>query len=215
MTGTSAPLQIAPVVLTGRFVRLEPLKREHVDALGRFACDVSLWTWMPTRALDRPSLEAWVDEALAGERNGTALPFVTVLVRENLIVGSTRFLNISARDGRMEIGATWIATPHQRSAVNTDAKLLMLRHAFDTLGATRVELKTHAANEKSRRAIERIGAKFEGIHRKHMLHHDGSRRDTAWYSIVDDEWGEVRERLEGMVGGDGDGRRGRTATGDG
>jgi N-acetyltransferase len=200
VTRLAPPLQIAPVVLTGRFVRLEPLKPEHIDALARFAYEPSIWNWMPARVLDRPALDAWVDEAFAGERNGTALPFATVLSAEQLVVGTTRFLNISARDGRMEIGATWIALPHQRSVVNTEAKLLMLRHAFETLGATRVELKTHAGNVKSRRAIERIGATFEGIHRKHMLHHDGSRRDTAWYSILDDEWGGVRARLERMVG---------------
>lgn len=155
---------------------------------------------MPTRALDRAALDAWIDEALAAGRAGTALPFATVLLAENRVVGSTRFLNISARDGRMEIGATWIGVPYQRSVVNTEAKLLMLRHAFETLGATRVELKTHSANVKSRRAIERLGATFEGTHRKHMLHNDGSRRDTVWYSILDDEWPALRARLEGMLG---------------
>jgi RimJ/RimL family protein N-acetyltransferase len=199
MTGTNEPLKIAPVTLTGRFVRLEPLTRGHAEALAKFAYEPSLWTWMPTRALDRQGLDAWIDEALVAERNGTALPFATVLRAGNLPVGSTRFLNIAARDGRMEIGATWIGGPHQRSVVNTEAKLLMLQHAFETLGATRVELKTHSENVKSRRAIERIGAVFEGIHRKHMLHNDGSRRDTAWYSILDDEWAGIKARLEGMV----------------
>ncbi len=106
----------------------------------------------------------------------------------------------------MEIGATVVAPPYQRSVVNTEAKLLMLTHAFETLGATRVELKTHKNNEKSRRAIERIGAQFEGIHRKHMLHHDGSRRDTAWYSIVDErQWPVVKAcRLEAIVKGPGE-----------
>src|ERR1019366_5095689 len=98
----------------------------HVDALARIAYEPSLWTWTPTQALDRAGLEAWVDEALAGERGGTALPFVTVLIEGNLVVGSTRYLNIAPRDGRMEIGATWIAPGYQRSAVNTEAKLLML-----------------------------------------------------------------------------------------
>ncbi|MGH7654383.1 MAG: GNAT family N-acetyltransferase [Gemmatimonadaceae bacterium] len=199
MAGISTPLQIAPVTLTGRFVRLEPLTLAHGNALAVFACDPSIWSWMPTRALDRVGLDAWIGEALDAERAGTTLPFATVLLAENRVVGSSRFLNISARDGRLEIGATWIGVPHQRSVVNTEAKLLMLRHAFETLGATRVELKTHSENVKSRRAIERIGAKFEGIHRKHMLHNDGSRRDTAWYSIVDDEWGAVRERLEAKL----------------
>ena len=201
MAGISNPLQIAPVTLTGRFVRLEPLTLAHGDALAAFAYDPSIWSWMPTRALDRGALDAWIGEALAAERAGTALPFATVLLAENRAVGSTRFLNISARDGRVEIGATWIGVPYQRSAVNTEAKLLMLRHAFETLGATRVELKTHSENVKSRRAIERIGAKFEGIHRKHMLHNDGSRRDTAWYSILDDEWPEVRAVLEAKLRG--------------
>jgi hypothetical protein len=142
--GITTPLQIAPVTLTGRFVRLEPLMRIHTDALAKFAFEPSLWAWTPTQALDRAGLEAWV-------------------------------------------------------VVNTDAKYLMLRHAFETLGATRVELKTHSQNVKSRRAIERIAAKFEGIHRKHMLHHDGSRRDTAWYSILDDEWPGVKVRLAAML----------------
>ena len=201
MHGKSTPLEIAPVTLTGRFVRLEPLTPGQVDALARFAYEPSIWTWMPATVTDRESLAAWVDEALAGERAGTMLPFATVLVAQDLVVGSTRFLNIAARDGRMEIGATWIAVPHQRSIVNTEAKYLMLKHAFETLGATRVELKTHSKNEKSRRAIERIGAVFEGIHRKHMLHQDGSRRDTAWYSIVDDEWPDVKKRLEAVLNG--------------
>jgi RimJ/RimL family protein N-acetyltransferase len=199
MTGTNEPLKIAPVTLTGRFVRLEPLTRGHAEALAKFAYEPSLWTWMPTLALDRRALDTWIDEALVAERSGTALPFATVLLAGNLPVGSTRFLNVAARDGRMEIGATWIGLPYQRSAVNTEAKLLMLQHAFETLGATRVELKTHSENVKSRRAIERIGATFEGIHRKHMLHNDGSRRDTAWYSILDDEWPAIKVRLEGMV----------------
>ena len=201
MAGISAPLKIAPVTLTGRFVRLEPLTLTHAGALAAFAYEPSIWSWMPTRVLDRAALDGWIEAALAAERTGTTLPFATVRIAGNQVVGSTRFLNISARDGRVEIGATWIGVPYQRSVVNTEAKLLMLQHAFEALGATRVELKTHSENVKSRRAIERIGATFEGIHRKHMLHNDGSRRDTAWYSIVDDEWGEVKRRLEGMVSG--------------
>ena len=199
MAGIRTPLTIAPVALTGRFVRLEPLTRGHVDALDRIAYEPSIWTWMPIALTDRASLAAWVDEALAAEQAGTALPFATVLAADNRVVGSTRYLNISARDGRMEIGGTWIDAAHQRSVVNTEAKLLMLQHAFETLGATRIEFKTHANNEKSRRAIERIGGVFEGTHRKHMLHRDGSRRDSVWYSILDDEWRAVKVRLEGMV----------------
>jgi RimJ/RimL family protein N-acetyltransferase len=199
VAGINTPLKVAPVTLTGRFIRLEPLTRGHIGALDRVAYSPSIWTWMPRSLTDRAGLEAWVDEALATQAAGTALPFATVLRSENLVVGSTRYLNISARDGRVEIGGTWIAPEHQRSVVNTEAKLLMLTHAFETLGATRVEFKTHAKNEKSRRAIERVGGVFEGLHRKHMLHQDGSRRDSAWYSILDDEWPAVKVRLEAMI----------------
>lgn len=199
MSGLLTPLQIAPVTLTGRFVRLEPLTRGHLDALDRIAYAPSIWSWMPKTLTDRASLEAWVDEALATQNAGTALPFATVLREGDRVVGSTRYLNISARDGRMEIGGTWIAPQHQRSVVNTEAKLLMLTHAFENLGATRIEFKTHSKNEKSRRAIERIGGVFEGTHRKHMLHRDGTRRDSVWYSILDDEWAALKVRLEGMV----------------
>jgi RimJ/RimL family protein N-acetyltransferase len=199
VAGLLTPLQIAPVTLTGRFVRLEPLTHGHLEALARVAFDPSIWTWMPATVGDLASLERWLDEAIATERTGTALPFVTVRLDGNVAVGSTRFMNISARDGRVEIGGTWIAPAYQRSAVNTEAKYLMMKHAFETLGATRVELKTHSKNERSRRAIERIGGVYEGMHRKHMLHQDGSRRDTVWYSILDDEWPGVRAKLEGML----------------
>ena len=199
MAGISTPLKIAPVTLTGRFVRLEPLTREHVDALSRVAFDPAIWNWMPASLTDRQSVERWIDDALAAQHAGTALPFATVSLDGNVVAGSTRYLNIAARDGRVEIGGTWLGVAYQRSAVNTEAKFLMLRHAFETLGATRVELKTHAQNEKSRRAIERIGGVYEGTHRKHMLHQNGSRRDTVWYSIVDDEWEGVKGRLEKMM----------------
>jgi RimJ/RimL family protein N-acetyltransferase len=190
---------IGPVTLTGRFVRLEPLTAAHGDASAVFAYEPSLWNWTAGRLSDRASLDAYMDEALAGAANGTAIPFATVRLGENRVVGSTRFANISVRDGRFEIGWTWVAVPYQRTPVNTEAKYLMLQHAFESLGAVRVELKTHAKNTQSRAAMERIGAQFEGIHRKHMLQPDGTRRDTAWFSIVDDEWPAVRARLEGML----------------
>ena len=190
---------IEPVVLAGHTIRLEPLTVAHGDALARFAYEPSLWRWTPTRVTDRAGLDDYIADALAAQRAGTALPFATVRQVDGGAIGGTRFGNIARADDRLEIGWTWIATPHQRSAVNTEAKFLMLRHAFETLGAARVELKTHSLNEKSRVAMERLGAKFEGIHRKHMLMPDGSRRDTAWYSIVDDEWPETRARLLAML----------------
>jgi RimJ/RimL family protein N-acetyltransferase len=194
-----APGPTGPVTLEGRFVRLEPLTHGHLDALAEIAFEPSLWRWTSPRVTDRASLAAYVDEALAAGQSGTTIPFATVSLAGSRVVGSTRFLNILPRDSRVEIGATWVAVPFQRSPVNTEAKYLMLRHAFETLAAVRVELKTHAQNEKSRAAIERLGAQFEGIHRKHMLQPDGTRRDTAWYSIVDDEWPDVKARLEARL----------------
>jgi RimJ/RimL family protein N-acetyltransferase len=195
------PLRIAPVTLTGRFVRLEPLGEQHLEALERYAYAPGLFRWFPLIVRDRESLLAYIRSALAAQAAGSALPFATVRLGQGdgEVVGSTRYMNISAVDGRMEIGSTWIGEPHQRSVVNSEAKYLMLAHAFETLGACRVELKTHVRNDKSRNAIARIGGVFEGIHRKHTLMPDGTMRDTAWYSIVDDEWPAVKTRLEAKI----------------
>jgi RimJ/RimL family protein N-acetyltransferase len=195
VAATAAPPSIAPVTLTGRFVRLEPLSPGHTDALAAIAFDPAIFRWFPRRIDDRAALDAYVAEALAAHAAGTAIPFAIVAVDAGHVVGSTRFMNISVRDGRYEIGSTWIAAPWQRTAINSEAKLLMMTHAFETMGAHRVEFKTHANNARSRAAIERLGAQFEGIHRKHLLMPDGSMRDTAWYSIVDDEWPSVKARL--------------------
>jgi len=199
VAGTTEPLRIAPVTLTGRFVRLEPLTPGHFDALAAIAFDESIWRWMPLRVTNQALLRGWVEAALGAQRAGTALPFATVRLDEERLVGSTRFMNIAPHDGRLEIGSTWLAADQRRTMVNTEAKYLMLAHAFEALGATRVELKTHALNVTSRTAIERLGAQFEGIHRKHMLQPDGTRRDTAWYSIVDEEWPAVKSRLAAML----------------
>ncbi|MBD0320322.1 MAG: GNAT family N-acetyltransferase, partial [Gemmatimonadetes bacterium] len=130
---------------------------------------------------------------------GTALPFATTEATCGRVIGSTRFASVEPPHPRVEIGWTWIGRPWQRSAVNTEAKLLMLRHAFETLGLLRVELKTDVLNERSRRAMLRLGAREEGIFRKHVITQGGRVRDTAWYSIVDDEWPAVRARLEAML----------------
>lgn len=195
MSAPIDPSRIAPVTLTGRCVRLEPLTRAHVDALAAISYDPVIWRWMPQPCLDRESLERWVQAALDAAAARTALPFATVSLADGRLAGSTRFMNIAAYDGRVEIGATWLGAAHRRTAVNTEAKLLMLTHAFEGLGAARVELKTDARNAPSRAAIERLGARFEGVHRKHMLMSDGAMRDTAWYSILDDEWPAVKVRL--------------------
>ena len=144
-------------------------------------------------------MRRYVEAALAEQAAGTALPFATVLREGDVVVGSTRFGSIAPEHRRVEIGWTWIAPPWQRTAVNTEAKLLMLRHAFETWGCRRVELKTNARNARSRAAMLRIGAREEGILRKHMINADGSARDSVYFSVVDDEWPAVRERLEAML----------------
>jgi RimJ/RimL family protein N-acetyltransferase len=188
-----------PVTLTGKTIRLEPLTRTHVPALAEIAFDAEIFRWFTLRISTRADLEKWVDDALAAQAAGTALPFATVLLDGSRVIGSTRFMNIAARDGRYEIGSTWLTQSMQRTAVNSEAKYLMLRHAFEELGARRVELKTHVRNDKSRRAIERLGAAYEGMHRNHMLMPDGSMRDSVWYSIVDREWPAAKARLEGWL----------------
>jgi RimJ/RimL family protein N-acetyltransferase len=141
-------------------------------------------------------MRGYVELALDELRRGASMPFVTTLKETGQIIGSTRYMNIDIKNRRVEIGCSWIGKPWQRSAVNTEAKYLMLRHAFDTLGCKRVELKTDALNERSRNAILRIGAKQEGILRRHTLTDTGRMRDTVYFSILDDEWPAVRARLE-------------------
>lgn len=192
------PAPLVPVTLSGRTIRLEPVTHAHASALAAVA-DPALFRWYTIRIDSPDDMTRWVDEAVASHAAGTALAFATVLADGDRVIGSTRFMNVSQYDGRYEIGSTWVTPSFQRSAVNTEAKYLMLRHAFETLGARRVELKTHAQNEQSRRAIERLGAQFEGTHRNHMLMYDGTMRDTAWYSIIDSEWPGVKTQLESWL----------------
>jgi RimJ/RimL family protein N-acetyltransferase len=188
------------LVLEGGIVRLEPLREEHTDELWEVGRDPELWRLTVSIVRSREDMQAWVRTALAEQAAGRALPFVTRLRQEGRIVGSTRFGEYAPRHGRVEIGWTWIARPWQRTAVNTEAKLLMMRHAFETLALNRVELKTDALNAASRRAILRLGAKEEGVLRRHAIADDGRVRDTVYYSILREEWPAVRERLEGMLG---------------
>lgn len=186
---------LTPPTLTGAHVRLEPLGRGHLDALTRVALDDELWTWSPSPLQDRGDVERYVQSALDGQSRGEMMPFAIVELGGGTVVGSTRFGNIVLAHRRVEIGWTWIARPWQRTAVNTEAKLLMLRYAFGPLACARVELKTDVLNQPSRRAIQRIGAVEEGILRKHMVTASGRARDTVYYSIVDDEWPAVEAGL--------------------
>jgi len=192
-------LQVEPVTLEGTLVRLVPLALDHVDALCHVGLEPSIWRWMPIAATNRDGMKAFVTEALDEQRDGTSLPFATTLRDTGQVVGSTRFLSIVPEHRRVEIGATWIAPPWQRTRVNTEAKYVMLRHAFEVWKCMRVELKTNALNEASRTAILRIGAAEEGTFRKHMLNADGSIRDSVYFSVVDDEWPAVKATLEAMM----------------
>ncbi|PAP81529.1 GNAT family N-acetyltransferase [Rubrivirga sp. SAORIC476] len=186
---------MTPVTLEGAHVRLEPLTRAHLDALAEVGLDPDLWTWTASTVRTRDDLAAYVETALAGQADGTALPFATVDRASGRVVGSTRFGNYVAAHRRVEIGWTFVAPPWQRTAVNTEAKLLMMAHAFDTLGLTRVEWKTDALNARSRAAILRLGAIEEGTLRSHMVVRDGRLRDTVYFSVTADEWPAVRDRL--------------------
>ena len=184
------------VSLSGSVVQLEPLSMEHHAGLCEVGLDPELWslTTAPVRTPDE--MRKYIASALDLQRQGTALPFATVETSSGRLIGSTRFLNIDAANRRAEIGATWIARPWQRTAVNTEAKYLMLRHAFETLGFIRVEFKTDSLNTRSRNAILRIGAKEEGIFRNHMICFDGRIRHSVYFSIIDSEWPAVKAELE-------------------
>jgi RimJ/RimL family protein N-acetyltransferase len=192
-------IQPRPVTLEGAHVRLLPLSLEHLDGFCAVGLDEELWKWVPARVSDRQGMQAYMTLALDEQKRGMSVPFTTTLKDTGQIVGCTRYANISVPDGRLEIGWTWIGKPWQRSPVNTEAKYLMLRHAFEALGCTRVELKTDGLNERSRAAILRIGAKQDGILRKHTMTYSGRIRDTVYFSILDDEWPAVRLGLEAKL----------------
>ena len=188
-----------PVVLEGLHVRLEPLTIDHVEALARVGLDPDIWRWTLARLRTPDDMRHYVETALAEQRAGIAIPFATVERASGRVVGSTRYHGIDRAHRRVEIGWTWIAPPWQRTIVNTEAKYLMLRHAFEVWGCARVELKTNAKNERSRRAILRIGATEEGTLRKHQINADGTSRDSVYFSIIDDEWPDRKSRLEAML----------------
>jgi RimJ/RimL family protein N-acetyltransferase len=188
-------------VLEGELVRLEPMSRGHEDGLWAASRDERTWVWFSiVQPQTRDELRAYVDAALANRDAGQELPLVTVRRSDGVVVGSTRFLALRPEHGSVEIGWTWLAPQAWGTGINVEAKLLMLEHAFERLGCRRVELKTDARNERSRGAMAALPAQFEGIHRKHMLVRGGQRRDSAWYSVLDDEWPAVRANLLRRLG---------------
>jgi N-acetyltransferase len=188
-------MKIEPVVLEGKHVRLEPMRVDHLPALCKIGLDGSIWKWTANVVENEGDLERYVRTSLADQAAGTALPFVTIERAGETIVGSTRFANIDPINRKAEIGWTWITPAWQRTAVNTEAKLLMLEHAFEVWQCIRVELKTDALNEQSRKAIRRIGAVEEGTMRNHMITESGRYRDSVYFSIIESEWGSVKADL--------------------
>lgn len=189
-------LRIEPVTLSTDLLTLRPLSLAEVPALAKAAGDGELWEKKTTTVPRPEGFEAYVETALKQQAAGLALPFATVVNEGDRVVGSTRFMNIDAANHRVEIGTTWIAKSWQRTFVNTHAKLLMLRHAFETLGCPAVEFRTHWLNHQSREAIARLGAKQDGVLRNHSRTADGTLRDTVVFSILEHEWPMVRTGLE-------------------
>jgi RimJ/RimL family protein N-acetyltransferase len=192
------PTAGALLTLEGNVVLLEPLRREHVDLFWEAAKESidEIFRWIPYSVRSRGDFQRIVANALAEQERGESVPFATVERASGGVIGGTRFMNMDLPNRRVEIGSTWIAPAWQRTAINTEAKYLMLRHAFETWQCLRVELKTDALNQKSRDAILRLGAKEEGIFRKHMVTWNGRVRDSVFFSIVDTEWPQVKAQLE-------------------
>ena len=194
-------MNIEPVTLQGSSVRLEPIRREHCQPLWEIAkdCTTEIFRWIPYPMGSPAEFETWADKAFGEQQRGESLVFTTVDQATGAFAGSTRFMNIDRSNRRVEIGSTWLAPRFQRTAINTEAKYLMLRHAFETWNCIRVELKTDALNQKSRNAIARIGAKEEGTLRQHLITWTGRVRDTVYFSILQEEWPSVKAMLEGKL----------------
>ena len=190
---------VSPVTLEGAQVRLEPLAKAHLEGLALVGLDEELWRWIPTPVGTREEMAAYIETALSEQERSTSLPFAKVEKTTGRTIGSTRYGNIDRTHHRVEIGWTWVAREWQRTAINTEAKYLLLKHAFETLGCMRVELKTDSLNERSRAAILRIGAREEGIFRNHMITASGRIRHTVYFSIIDSEWPAVKAGLEAKL----------------
>jgi RimJ/RimL family protein N-acetyltransferase len=195
-----AYMEVNPVILTGRHVRLEPMTEQHVPGLAEIGIGQTFWDFMVYGSINTiDDMRSWVQDILSRAQRGTDLPFVAIHLASGRVAGATRYLNIMPRDRGLEIGGTWYGLDFQRTPVNTECKYLLLRHAFETLGCIRVQLKTDLRNERSQKAIERIGAVKEGVLRNHMILPDGHFRHSVYYSILDSEWPGVKTRVEAML----------------
>jgi N-acetyltransferase len=194
-------MEVKPVVLTGQHVRLEPMTEAHIPGLAVIGVGQTFWDFMLYGNINSvEDMRNWMRDILSRAEKGTDLPFAVIHLATGRVAGATRYLNIVPQERGVEIGGTWYGTEFQRTAVNTECKYLLLRHAFETLGCIRVQLKTDLRNERSQKAIERIGAVKEGVLRNHMILPDGRYRHSVFYSILDSEWPDVRKRLEKMLG---------------
>lgn len=193
------PFDPRPVTLTGRLVRLEPLSLDHLESLAEVAFDELIWRWTRDRPTTLAELRAYVERALDAAASGTEVPFAQVDSVTGRAIGSTRFLSIAREERRLEIGYTWVGRAFWGRGHNVDAKRVLLAHAFDALGAHRVEFKTDALNVRSRAALARIGATEEGTLRRHLLTYGGRVRDSVYFSVIWEEWPQVREHLDRLV----------------
>jgi RimJ/RimL family protein N-acetyltransferase len=199
MANVHSPLHIlTPLTLAGSTVRLEPIRAEHAELFWEIAKNDldDMFRWIPYRMQTPEDFQQLVTKALQEQERGESVVFATVESATGRVIGSTRFMNIDRNNRRVEIGSTWIAPAWQRTAVNTEAKYLMLRHAFEVWQCLRVELKTDTLNQKSRNAILRLGAKEEGTLRRHVVTWTGRVRDSVYFSILDSEWPKVKAKLE-------------------
>lgn len=196
-------MKVEKIRLEGELVRLEPLEIGHLEQLCDVGFDESLWLWTANIIKNSADMQSYIKTALDEFRRGVSLPFVTIEKSSEKIVGSTRFGNIDAKNRKTEIGWTWINPRWQRTFVNTEAKLLMLTHAFETWNCVRVELKTDVLNEKSQNAMLRLGAQKEGVLRRHLITDAGRFRDTVYFSIIDLEWQTVKANLKEKLRNDG------------
>ncbi len=193
-------MEVKPVILTGSYVRLEPMNESHIAGLAEIGVGQPFWHFMLYGDMSSvDDMRNWVLDILARAEKGTDLPFVAIHLESGRVAGATRYLNIMPKDRGLEIGGTWYGPEFQRTIVNTECKYLLLKHALETLGCIRVQLKTDLRNERSQKAIERIGAVREGVLRNHMILPDGHFRHSVFYSILDTEWPAVKKRLEEML----------------
>ena len=193
-------MEVKPIILQGKYVRLEPMTEAHTPALAEIGVGQPFWDFMVYGRMETADdMRKWVKDILGRAEKGTDVPFVAIHIDSGRVAGASRYMNIVPNDRGLEIGGTWYGQDYQRTVVNTECKYLLLQHAFEKLGCIRVQLKTDLRNERSQKAIERLGAVKEGVLRNHMILPDGYYRHSVYYSILDTEWPNVKKKLEEMM----------------